>query len=226
MRHIGNALGVSSDTLKDIVRHYMSQQCKFSRKEINIDVSYDGSKLFTIIPEVCRIILDLTHPDRYDVLDFLVERQNHVQDQVQEAQKTEHVALDNSIPAAKNYRELIYFVFILGQPELLGSKRIAYGYDCISRYPRHMKNGIKKFREKHPGSIIILKMVNNHLSVWKENHSNTIFRCYFLSSKGHKHILLVDDDKNDNNQGKVTKPHKKIFYSIFYWYDTDPTNIR
>ena len=60
MRHIGNALGVSSDTLKDIVRHYMSQQCTFSRKEINIDVSYDGSKLFTIIPEVCRIILGNT----------------------------------------------------------------------------------------------------------------------------------------------------------------------
>ena len=68
-----------------------------------------------------------------------------------------------------------------------------------------MKNGIKKFREKHPGSIIILKMVNNHLRVWKENHSNTMFRCYFLSSKGHNHILLVDNAKNDNHQGKVTE---------------------
>ena len=203
--HISNALGVSSDTLKGIVRHYMSQQYKFSRKEINIDKSYNSSKLFTTIPEVCRIILCSTHPDRYDPLDFLVEKQNHVQDQVREAQKTEHVALDNNIPAAKNYREHIYFEFKLGEPELLGSNRIAYGYDCISRYPRHMKNGIKNFREKHPGSIIILKIVNNYLRVWKENHSKTMFRCYFLSSKGPKHILLVDDDKNDNNQGKVTE---------------------
>ena len=38
-----------------------------------------------------------------------------------------------------------------------------------------MKNGIKKFREKHPGSIIILKIVNDPLFVWKENHSITIF---------------------------------------------------
>ena len=32
-----------------------------------------------------------------------------------------------------------------------------------------MKNGIKNFRKKHPGSIIILKMVNDPLRVWKEN---------------------------------------------------------
>ena len=41
-----------------------------------------------------------------------------------------------------------------------------------------MKNGIKNFREKHPGSIIILKMVNDPLRVWKKNHSITIFRCF------------------------------------------------
>ena len=47
MHHIGIVLGVSSDTLKGIVLHHLPQQYKFSRKEINIDVSYDGSKLFT-----------------------------------------------------------------------------------------------------------------------------------------------------------------------------------
>ena len=56
-----------------------------------------------------------------------------------------------------------------------------------------MKNGIKSFREKHPGSMIILKMVNNPLRVSKENHSITMFRCYFRINKGHDHILLVDD---------------------------------
>ena len=58
-----------------------------------------------------------------------------------------------------------------------------------------MKNGIKNFREKHPGSIIVLKMVNDPLRVWKENHSITTFRFYFRINKGHDHILLVDDEK-------------------------------
>ena len=77
-----------------------------------------------------------------------------------------------------------------------------------------MKNGIKNFREKHPGSIIILKMINDPLRVWKENHSVTMFRCYFRINKGHDHILLVDDKK-------LPRLHEKIFYNIFYWYDTD-----
>ena len=50
VRHSGIALGVSSDTLKGIVRNHLPQQYKFSRKEINIDEYYDGSKLFTAIP--------------------------------------------------------------------------------------------------------------------------------------------------------------------------------
>ena len=89
------------------------------------------------------------------------------------------MTLDDSIPTAKHYRGHIYFVFKLGEPALLGSKRIAYEYTRISRYPWPMKNGIKKFREKHPGSMIILKMVNDPSRVWKENHSITIFQCYF-----------------------------------------------
>ena len=31
-----------------------------------------------------------------------------------------------------------------------------------------MKNVIKNFRGKHPGSIIILKMINDPLRVWKK----------------------------------------------------------
>ena len=58
-----------------------------------------------------------------------------------------------------------------------------------------MKNGIKNFREKHPGSIIILKMVNNPLHVWEKNHGITMFRCYFCINKGHDHILLIHDKK-------------------------------
>ena len=42
-----------------------------------------------------------------------------------------------------------------------------------------MKNEIKNLRKKHPGSIIILKMVNDPLRVWKENHSITMFGLLF-----------------------------------------------
>ena len=75
----------------------------------------------------CRVILSSTHPDRHDILDFLVERHNHLQDQAWEAQKQRmwHVALNSSISVAKTYPGHIYFVFKLGEPELLGSKRIA-----------------------------------------------------------------------------------------------------
>ena len=63
VHHIGIALGVSFDTLKGIVRHHLPQQYKFSRKEINIDDDYDGSKLFTTITGACRATLGSTHPD-------------------------------------------------------------------------------------------------------------------------------------------------------------------
>ena len=94
--------------------------------------------------------------------------------------KTRHVALDDSIPTTKNYRKHIYFVFKLGEPTLLGSKKIAYEYARISRYPWHMKNGIKNFREKHPGSIIILKMVNDPLRVWKKIIASQCFDVVFV----------------------------------------------
>ena len=132
VRHVGIALGVGPDTLKGTVRHHLPQQYKFSRKEIDIDYSYDGSKLFTTIPGARRVILGSTHPDRHDVINFFLERHNYLQDQPWKAQKTRHVALDDSIPTAKNHREHIYFVFKLGESALLGSKKIAYEYACIS----------------------------------------------------------------------------------------------
>ena len=97
------------------------------------------------------------------------------------------------MPVAKTYREHVYFVFKLGEPELLGSERIAYKYACISRYPWRIKNGINNFREKHP-QIIILKTVKDPLRVWKENQSSTLFRSYFRINKGHNHVLVVVHD--------------------------------
>ena len=57
VRHIGIALGVgvSSDSLKGIVRHHLPQQYKISRKQINFDDNYDGSKLFITMPGTCRV---------------------------------------------------------------------------------------------------------------------------------------------------------------------------
>ena len=109
VRHIGIALGIGPDTLKGIVRHHLPPQYKFSRKEINIADSYDGFKLFITIPGACMVILGSTHPDRHDVINFLVERHNYLQDQAWKAQKIRHVALDDNIPIVKNYREHIYF---------------------------------------------------------------------------------------------------------------------
>ena len=101
----------SPDTLKGIVHNNLPHQYKCSIKEIGISGSYYGSKFFTVIPTTCRLILVLIHcdkyGDRYGVLDFLVERHKHLQDQAREAQKTEHVVLDDSIAIAKNYREHI-----------------------------------------------------------------------------------------------------------------------
>ena len=80
VRHIYITLGVSPDTLKGIVRHHLPQQYKFSRKEISIDDFYDSSKLFTTIPGACRVLLGSIHPDN-----------------VWKAQKTKHLAHDDSI---------------------------------------------------------------------------------------------------------------------------------
>ena len=166
VRHIGISLCVVSHTLKGILRHHLPQEYKFSRKEINIDDSYDCSKLFTIIPVACRVILGSKHPDRHDVIDFFVDRHNHLQDQTWKAQKKRHVALHDSIPTAKNYRDRIYFVFKLGDPALLGSKEIAYEYACISRYPWHMKNGIKNFREKSGTLRLLFRIIFKHFSFY------------------------------------------------------------
>ena len=73
VHHIDIVLGVSSDTLKGIVCNHLGLQYKFSRKEINIDDFYDGSKLFTTIPAASRVILGSTHPIDMTLLIFLLK---------------------------------------------------------------------------------------------------------------------------------------------------------
>ena len=127
--------------------------------------------MFISIPWPSRVILVSTYSDRYDVLDFLVEQYNYLQDQSRELQRKTHVGLEDNIPVAKKYQRHIYCVFKVGEPVLLGSKRIAHEYVCNSRYPRHLKTGIKRFRDKHPGSITIQKAAHDPLQVWKENQN-------------------------------------------------------
>lgn len=51
--HVGISLGVNFNTL----HNHLPQEYEFSRKEIDMNISYDGSKLFTIIPGDYRIII-------------------------------------------------------------------------------------------------------------------------------------------------------------------------
>ena len=82
VHQIGVALGVSSDALKDTV-HYLSN-IRFQEK-IGIDISH--GLLFTVIPGACRVILGSIHPNRYDILKFLLDKHNSLQDQTWESQK-------------------------------------------------------------------------------------------------------------------------------------------
>ena len=87
LHHIGIALGVGSDILKSIIRYHLPQQYKFLRKQIGIDLFYDGSKFFTTLSEVCRVMVGSKNPDKYDFLDFLVDRHNNIQEQAGQRRK-------------------------------------------------------------------------------------------------------------------------------------------
>ena len=84
-----------------------------------------------------------------------------------------------------------------------------------------MTTRVKCFCEKYPGSIIILKIINDLFHVWKKNHSITLFGCYFHIKKGFDHILLVDGDKNDDRHGKVID---KLFQNISHGEGTTPSH--
>ena len=76
---------------------------------------------------------------------------------------------------------------------------------------------VKNFHEKYPESKTILKVVNDPLRVWKENQSIALSRCYFHINKGHDHILLVNDGKNDYGQGEVTEDIRKGILQYLLW---------
>ena len=67
-------------------------------------------------------------------------------------------------------------MFKLGEPALLGSKGLLMNMHTCRDILGIWKMELKTFVKKHFGSIIILKMVNDPLRVWKENHCITIYR--------------------------------------------------
>ena len=160
VKNIGISLGVNNITLKGIIRNHLPSDLRYSRTYIGLDIPYGGAKLFTTITGACRVILGSTHPDKFDVLDFLIERHDQLLDHIWQANKKELVTLDDSI--SPNYYKDLHFVFKLDKP-ILSSKQVAYQYACLRRHAKEMKHSIKKFREKHPGSVIILKLVNDPL---------------------------------------------------------------
>ena len=54
--------------------------------------------------------------------------------------------------------------------------------------PWNMKNGINNFHENHPGSIIILKTVNDPLRVWEKIKA---LHCFDVTSILSKDIILL-----------------------------------
>ena len=198
VKNIGISLDVNNDTLKGIVRNHLPSDLRYSRKYIGLDILYGGAKLFTTIAGACRVILGSTHPDKFDVLDILIERHVQLQDHIWQLNKKELVTLDDSIPL--NYYKDLHFVFKLDKPAILSSKHVAYQYACLRRHAKEMKHSIKKFREKHPGSVVLLKLVNDPLRTWEKNRSITVFRYYFNINKGHDHILEIDDEPNEEER--------------------------
>ena len=69
------------------------------------------------------------------------------------------------------------------------------------RYPWNLKN-LKNCCEKHPRAIIILKMVNDPLRLWKENHSMKIFLGYFCRPDPPIKVILCYP-KGTPNQGPL-----------------------
>ena len=60
-------------------------------------------------------------------------------------------------------------------------------------------------------------MVNDLSRVWEENQSITLLWCYFYINKGFYRILVVDEVKNDDIHGKVTKDLWMDILQYFLW---------
>ena len=77
--------------------HHLPQNINFQENKLILmtlmmTLNYSRQYLGT-----CRVILGLKHPDPLNVIDFLVERHNYLQDQAWKSQETSYVAFDDSM---------------------------------------------------------------------------------------------------------------------------------
>ena len=190
VQKIGTALGISTDSLKALVRNHLPTDLRLSREYIGLDIPHDGAKVFTTITGACRLILASKHPDRFEVLDFLLNRHDELQDRLWNLSKVEYPTLDDSIPQIKR-SDRLHFIFELSEPFI--HKQIQYKYACLRRYSRDMKHAIKQFRDKHPNSRILLKLINDPLPLWLSNRSISCYRHFFNINRGHHDIFKIDE---------------------------------
>ena len=61
------------------------------------------------------MILTSKHPDRFDVLEFLLDRHDHLQNKLWKLTKVEPPTLDDNVPEG-DIRDYIYFIYKLRKP--------------------------------------------------------------------------------------------------------------
>ena len=158
VKKIGEAVEMTRANFKAHVQNHLPEHYRLSRSCIGLDISYERSKVFTIIAGACRLILTSKHPDRFDVLEFLLDRHDHLQNKLWKLTKVEPPTLDDRVPEG-NRRDYIYFIYELR--ELVVHKQVEYNYMCARRCRGDMKQYVKSLKKKYLDSRLILKHIDN-----------------------------------------------------------------
>ena len=191
IKKIGEALDMTHTNFKALVQNHLPEHLRMSRSYIGLDISYERSKIFTTIAGACRLILASKHPDRFEVLDFLLDRHDQLQDELWKVTKVEPPTLDDSVPEGEK-RDFLYFIYELGEP--FTHKNVEYNYMCVCRRRRDMKRHVKTLKKTHPNSRLILKLVNDPIRLWEQMRSIQCHRNYFRINRGHHHIFTTSKD--------------------------------
>ena len=213
VKDIGLALGVDKNTLNAIVRNHLPKELKLNKKDIDLDIAFHRFKLFTTITGACRVILGSTHPNKFEVIDYILQRHDDLEDKVlilEGKTKKEATPIDNDIPQEieNKYRTTLYSILKLKTPVVQSRKKITFHYYCISCRAADVKRSIKRFQEKHEDSKLLLRMVCNGsepLRVWEKARSITRFRNYFNINKGHEHILDINEADVEDDSITITE---------------------
>ena len=191
VKKIGEALEMPCANFKALVQNHLPKHLCLSRTFIGLDISYERSKTFTTIAGACRLILASKHPDRFEVLEFLLDRHGQLQDDLWRVTKVEPPTLDDSVPEGKR-GDYVYFIFELGKPKV--HKEVAYNYMCARRVRCDMKRYVRSIREKYPDIRLVLKLINDPVRLWGENRSIACYRNYFRINRGHHNIFAIDKE--------------------------------